>query len=187
MQLGMIGLGRMGASMVRRLTQGGHACVVYDVHAEAVKTLSTRAPSARHRSRISPPSWRTPRAIWLMVPAAVVDQELTKLAPLLEAGDIVIDGGNSYYRDDIRRGAELEAARHPLRGCRDERRRRRARAWLLPDDRRRAGHGLSTSPRSSPTLAPGVEAAPRTPGRRKRAGTAEQGYLHCGPQGPATS
>ena len=108
MQLGMIGLGRMGANMVRRLTRGGHECVVYDVHPEAVKNLVH--PGAIGASSLEDlvAKLAKPRAVWLMVPAAVVDQELALLAPLLAAGDIVIDGGNSFYRDDIRRGAELK-------------------------------------------------------------------------------
>jgi len=108
MQLGMIGLGRMGANMVQRLIKGGHQCVVYDVRAHAVEKLVDQDAVGAGSlgdlvSRLS-----RPRAVWLMVPAAVVDQQLAALVPLLEAGDIVIDGGNSYYRDDLRRGAELK-------------------------------------------------------------------------------
>ncbi|MEO6927568.1 MAG: NAD(P)-binding domain-containing protein, partial [Casimicrobiaceae bacterium] len=110
MQLGMIGLGRMGANMVRRATQGGHQCVVYDVHQDAVTALagagiSGAATLAQFVSQLA-----QPRAIWLMVPAAVVDKALAQLVPLLAAGDIVIDGGNSYYRDDIRRAVTLKAS-----------------------------------------------------------------------------
>jgi 6-phosphogluconate dehydrogenase len=182
MQLGMIGLGRMGASMVRRLMAGGHECVVYDVHPKAVEELAQHGAVgtdslARFVSRLSPP-----RAVWLMVPAAVVDQELAALAPLLEAGDIVVDGGNSYYRDDIRRGAELSArgvhyvdvgTSGGVAGL--------TRGYCLmiggePDIVRHLAPVFST-------LAPGSGAAPRTPGRNKGSGTAEQGFLHCGPQG----
>lgn len=109
MQLGMIGLGRMGSSMVRRLLKHGHTCVVHDVQASATAALvrdgATGATSLQEMvSRLA-----QPRAIWLMVPAAVVDQALGDLVPLLAAGDIVVDGGNSHYRHDIRRGAELQA------------------------------------------------------------------------------
>ena len=107
MQLGMIGLGRMGANMVRRLTRGGHQCVVYDVHPEAVKQLVHPGVIGASSLEDLVARLSRPRAVWLMVPAGVVDQELALLAPLLADGDIVIDGGNSFYRDDIRRGAEL--------------------------------------------------------------------------------
>jgi len=109
MQLGMIGLGRMGASMVRRLTRGGHTCVVFDARADAARALVH--PGAVAASSLADLVARLtrPRAVWLMLPAAVVDPELESLVPLLATGDIVIDGGNSFYRDDIRRGAELTA------------------------------------------------------------------------------
>ena len=107
MHLGMIGLGRMGTNMVRRLMKGGHTCVVYDVQAEAVKDLQNRGAVGATSLEDLVARVTKPRAIWLMVPAAVVDPTLASLAPLLEAGDTVIDGGNSYYRDDIRRGAQL--------------------------------------------------------------------------------
>jgi 6-phosphogluconate dehydrogenase len=182
MQLGMIDLGCMGANMVRRLTRGGHECVVYDAHAEAVKELLH--PGAVGASSLEDLAARLarPRAVWLMVPSAVVDQELAKLVPLLDACDIVIDGGNSVYRDDIRRGAELKqrgihyvdvGTSGGVAGL--------ERGYCLmiagePDTVRRLAPIFAT-------LAPGIDAAPPTPGRRKRAGTAEQGYLHCRPQG----
>src|SRR5689334_2536176 len=108
MQLGMIGLGRMGANMARRLTRGGHQCVVYDVHAEAVERLVRLSIAGAFSLGELVAQLTRPRVVWLMVPAAAVDRELALLVPLLHAGDIVIDGGNSYYHDDIRRGAELK-------------------------------------------------------------------------------
>ena len=109
MQLGLIGLGRMGANMARRLIKGGHECVVYDVHAQTIEELVDQGAVGASSLRDLVSCLSQPRAVWLMVPAAAVDQELAALVPLLEAGDIVIDGGNSYYRDDIRRGAGLIA------------------------------------------------------------------------------
>ena len=123
-----------------------------------------------------------PRAIWLMVPAAVVDQELAKLAPLRRAGDIVIDGGNSYYRDDMRRGIDLAGARHPLCRCRHQRRHRRGRERLLPDDRRRGRRSSITRTDLSRRFRPASKAA-AYPGATRPDGSAEQGYLHCGPHG----
>jgi 6-phosphogluconate dehydrogenase len=182
MQLGMIGLGRMGSNMVARLMKGGHECVVYDMSANAVKKLADQGAVGVDSlgdfvSRLS-----KPRAIWLMVPAAVVDQELAELVPLLEAGDIVIDGGNSYYRDDIRRGAELKpqgihyvdvGTSGGVAGL------ERGFCLMIGGEKEIVRH---LAPIFA-TLAPGVDAAPRTPGREKPNSTAEQGYLHCGPQG----
>ena len=182
MQLGMIGLGRMGTNMVRRLTKGGHECVVYDVHAAAIKKLLYRGVVGASSLEDLVARLAKPRAIWLMVPAAAVDQALAQLAPLLEAGDTVIDGGNSYYRDDIRRGAELDpqgihyvdvGTSGGVAGL--------DRGYCLM-----IGGNTEIVRRLAPifaTLAPGVDAAPPTPGRQKRDSTAEQGYLHCGPQG----
>src|ERR1700682_6114869 len=109
MQLGMIGLGRMGGNMVRRLMRAGHQCVVYDVHPPAVKALAGEGATGTDSLAAFVSALKPPRAVWLMVPAALVDQELSALAPRLSSGDIVIDGGNSYYHDDIRRAAELKA------------------------------------------------------------------------------
>ncbi len=182
MQLGMIGLGRMGANMVRRLMKTGHKCVVYDVHAENVKELHDQGAVGAASLEDLVVRLAKPRAVWLMVPAAVVDQELAMLVPLLEAGDIVIDGGNSYYRDDIRRGAELKPRRihyvdvgtsGGVSGI------ERGYCLMIGGEKDILQH-------LAPILAalsPGVDAAPRTPGRQKRDGTAEQGYLHCGPHG----
>jgi 6-phosphogluconate dehydrogenase len=182
MQIGMIGLGRMGANMVRRLLKDGHECVVYDVRAEAVTALADRGAVGAVTLKEMVSRLSAPRAVWLMVPAAVVDEQLAALVPLLTEGDTVIDGGNSYYRDDIRRGAELKA-----RGVRyvdvgtsggvaglD-------RGYCLM-----IGGDTAVVKRLQPifaSLAPGVDAAPRTLGRGERDGTAEQGFLHCGPHG----
>jgi 6-phosphogluconate dehydrogenase len=108
MQIGMIGLGRMGSNMVRRLLQGGHQCVVYNRHAEAVETLRSEGAMGTVSLQDFIARLTKPRAVWLMVPATVVDEVLAQLVPLLEAGDIIIDGGNSYYRDDLRRAAGLQ-------------------------------------------------------------------------------
>jgi 6-phosphogluconate dehydrogenase len=182
MQLGMIGLGRMGANMVRRLMQGGHECVVYDVGPQAVEALVAQGAVGATSLADLVARLSKPRAVWLMVPAAGVDQELAALASLLEGGDVVIDGGNSYYRDDIRRGAELKprgihyvdvGTSGGVAGF--------ERGYCLM-----LGGEEEIVQRLTPifaSLAPGVGAAPRTPGRPERAGTAEQGFLHCGPQG----
>ena len=108
MQIGMIGLGRMGANMAQRLMNDGHVCVVFDINTEAVANLAAQGAAGAHSLQDFMVQLSKPRVVWLMLPAAIVDPELTALAPLLEAGDIVIDGGNSFYRDDIRRGAELK-------------------------------------------------------------------------------
>jgi 6-phosphogluconate dehydrogenase len=182
MQLGMIGLGRMGASMVQRLIKGGHECVVYDVSADIVKKFADKGAIGVNSLVDFVLRLSKPRAIWLMVPAAVVDQELKMLVPLLESEDIVIDGGNSYYRDDIRRGAELKAqgihyidvgTSGGVAGL------ERGYCLMIGGEKDIVQH---LAPIFA-TLAPGVDAAPRTPGRKKRESTAEQGFLHCGPQG----
>ena len=182
MQLGMIGLGRMGANMVRRLLEKGHDCVVYARQPEAVATLvqvgATGATSlADMVSRMS-----KPRAIWLMVSAAGVAEVLADLTPLLERDDIVIDGGNSFYQDDIRRGAELQArglhfvdvgTSGGIAGL------ERGYCLMIGGE---SGIVEHLQPIFA-ALAPGIAAAPRTPGRAEGIGTAEAGFLHCGPQG----
>jgi 6-phosphogluconate dehydrogenase len=181
MQLGMIGLGRMGSNMVRRLTRGGHECVVYDVHPEAVKQLLH--PGAVGATSLEDQVARLakPRVVWLMVPAAVVDDELAKLLPLLDAGDVIIDGGNSYYRDDIRRGTELKGRGiHYLDVGTSGGVAGLERGYCLM-----IGGESKIVRQLAPifaTLAPGADAVPPTPGRKKGS-TAELGYLHCGPQG----
>ena len=108
MQVGMIGLGRMGANMVRRLIRDGHECVVFDVSADAVKNLANEGAVGATSMQDFVDKLTKPRAAWMMVPAAVVDQTLEQLAPLMESGDIIVDGGNSYYRDDVERAGRLK-------------------------------------------------------------------------------
>jgi len=182
MQLGMIGLGRMGANMARRLMRGGHSCVAYDRSAEAVKELvkqgATGAASLAELIR----QLEAPRAVWLMVPAAAVDKAIADLAPLLQAGDTLIDGGNSYYVDDIRRANDLAG-----KGIHYVDVGTSGGVWGL--DRgycMMIGGDPEAVQRLDPifaTLAPGIGNIPRTAGREKLGGTAEQGYLHCGPNG----
>ena len=182
MQLGVIGLGRMGANMVRRLLAGGHQCVVFDRSAKAVQDLAKE--KARGSSSLSEfaEALTKPRAVWLMVPAGVVDQTIAELLPHLEAGDIVIDGGNSYYVDDIRRAKELapKGIHYVDVGTSGG-------VWGLQRGYcMMIGGEPAVVSRLDPifaTLAPGRGDIPRTPGREGKAGTAEQGYLHCGPNG----
>jgi 6-phosphogluconate dehydrogenase len=181
MQLGMIGLGRMGANMVRRLINKGHNCVVFDrsplAVSELVKDKATGATSLAEFVK----KLEKPRAIWLMVPAAVVDQTVAELLPELESGDILIDGGNSYYVDDIRRAKELAPKIHYVDvgtsggvwGL------ERGYCMMIGGENEVIKH---LDPIFS-ALAPGIGDVPRTPGREKVDGTAEQGYLHCGPNG----
>jgi 6-phosphogluconate dehydrogenase len=182
MQLGMIGLGRMGANMVRRLLAGGHRCVVFDRAAQAVKELAQEkaAPASSLADLVK--KLEKPRAVWLMVPAAVVDQTLADLLPALEPGDIVIDGGNSYYVDDIRRAKELAPKRIHYVDVGTS-----GGVWGLERGYcMMIGGEKSVVGRLDPifaTLAPGVGEIPRTPGRERIGGTAERGYLHCGPNG----
>jgi 6-phosphogluconate dehydrogenase len=182
MQLGMIGLGRMGANMVRRLMKAGHECVVYDLSQEAVQGLAREgaigaASLDEFISRLA-----APRAVWLMVPAGVVDRMLADLVPHLSPGDMVIDGGNSYYRNDLRRASELKPAGIHYLDVGTS-----GGVWGLE-----RGYCLMIGGEAEPVqhlgpifaaLAPGIDAAPRTPGRENVNSTAEQGYLHCGPNG----
>ena len=182
MQLGMVGLGRMGANMVRRLMRDGHQCVVYDRAPKAVATLvKEKAVGAGSVAEFIKKLAR-PRAVWLMVPAGVVDPTIAELVPLLEAGDILIDGGNSYYVDDIRRAKELA-----LKGIHYLDVGTSGGVWGLE-----RGYCMMIGGEDSvvkhldpifATLAPGMGNIPRTRGREKLGGTAEQGYLHCGPNG----
>jgi 6-phosphogluconate dehydrogenase len=182
MQLGMIGLGRMGANMVRRLLRKGHQCVVFDRSAKAVQELVQEKAGGSDSSANLVKQLAKPRAIWLMVPAAVVDQSIADLLPHLEAGDILIDGGNSYYIDDIRRAKELAPKKihyvdvgtsGGVWGL------ERGYCLMIGGEKDVVRH---LDPIFS-VLAPGAGNTPRTPGRESIGGTAEQGYLHCGPNG----
>jgi len=178
----MIGLGRMGANMVRRLLAGGHQCVVFDRAPEAVKELTREKAVGASSLADLVKKLEKPRAVWLMVPAAVVDQTIADLLPALESGDILIDGGNSYYVDDIRRAKELAPKRIHYVDVGTS-----GGVWGLERGYcMMIGGEKAVVGRLDPifaTLAPGVGEIPRTPGREKIAGTAERGYLHCGPNG----
>ena len=182
MQLGMIGLGRMGANMVRRLVKGGHSCVVFDRSREAVASLAKEKATGSESLTDMVKKLDKPRAVWLMVPAAVVDATIADLAPLLERGDTIIDGGNSYYVDDIRRARELAA-----RGLHYVDVGTSGGVWGLERGYcMMIGGENDVVKRLDPifdTLGPGIGDIPRTPGREKVGGTAEHGYLHCGPSG----
>jgi 6-phosphogluconate dehydrogenase len=182
MQLGMIGLGRMGSNMVRRLLKGGHQCVVFDMSPQAVTELAQEKAVGTSSLADLVKKLEKPRAVWLMVPAAVVDKTIADLLPSLEAGDILIDGGNSYYVDDIRRAKELAPRRIHYVDVGTS-----GGVWGLE-----RGYCMMIGGEEAvvkhldpifATLAPGLGDVPRTPGREKIAGTAEQGYLHCGPNG----
>ena len=182
MQLGMIGLGRMGANMVRRLEKAGHKCVVFDRSADAVKQLAAEGPTGATSLDDFVAKLQEPRAIWLMVPAAVVDSTIAELAPKLSKDDILIDGGNSYYIDDIRRAKELapKGIHYVDVGTSGG-------VWGLERGYCQMIGGENTVVRHLDpifkSLAPGRGDIPRTPGREKASGTSEEGYLHCGPSG----
>ena len=182
MQLGMIGLGRMGANMVRRLIRGGHQCVVFDRAPDAVQTLSKENAVGAGSLQDFVKKLDKPRAIWLMVPAAVVDASIAELLPLLEAGDILIDGGNSYYVDDIRRAKELALRKIHYVDVGTS-----GGVWGLERGYcMMIGGENEVVQRLDPifaTLAPGIGQIPRTPERPANKGTAENGYLHCGANG----
>jgi len=182
MQLGMIGLGRMGANMVHRLLAGGHQCVVFDRSPKAVEEL-TRAKAVGASSIADfVKKLETPRAVWLMVPAAAVDATIADLVPHLTSGDILIDGGNSYYVDDIRRGQQLVQKRiHYVDVGTSGGVWGRERGYCLM-----IGGESTVVKHLDPIfaqLAPGAGTIARTPGRETNGGTAERGYLHCGPNG----
>jgi 6-phosphogluconate dehydrogenase len=182
MQLGMIGLGRMGANMVRRLLAAGHECVVYDWSAAAVQALAKEGATGASSLDDLAAKLKTPRAVWLMVPAAAVDASLTDLARHLASGDTIIDGGNSYYIDDIRRSKELSAKGLDYLDVGTS-----GGVWGLERGYcLMIGGPAKVVERLDPifkALAPGRGAIPRTPAREKVGGTAEEGYLHCGPSG----
>jgi 6-phosphogluconate dehydrogenase len=182
MQLGMVGLGRMGANMVRRLMKAGHNCVVFDMSQKSVAELAGEGATGSSSIQDFVSRLQKPRAIWLMIPAAVVDSTIAEIVPHLEAGDILIDGGNSYYIDDIRRAKDLvpKGIHYVDVGTSGG-------VWGLE-----RGYCLMIGGPDKAvqyldpifkTIAPGMGDIPRTPGREKVAGTAEQGYLHCGPSG----
>jgi 6-phosphogluconate dehydrogenase len=182
MQVGMIGLGRMGSNMVRRLMRAGHECVVYDVSPDAVEQLSSEGAEGSASLEAFVGTLQQPRCICIMVPAAFVDDTIQKLVPLLQADDTIIDGGNSYYRDDLRRGAELrEHGLHYVDMGTSGGVFGLERGFCLMI----GGDDVAVE-RLDPffsALAPGVDAAERTPGRDGDPTPAEQGYLHCGPVG----
>ncbi|HEX9900687.1 MAG TPA: decarboxylating 6-phosphogluconate dehydrogenase [Candidatus Methylomirabilis sp.] len=183
MQMGMVGLGRMGANMVRRLMKAGHACVVYDRNPESVQTLAAEGAAGARTLDEFVATLKTPRAAWIMVPAGeATEQTVTALAQRMEPGDAIIDGGNSYYKDDVRRAARLKpqgihyvdvGTSGGIWGV--------ERGYCLM-----IGGEPEVVARLDPifkTLAPGRGDIPRTPGRERASGTAEDGYLHCGPAG----
>lgn len=182
MQLGMIGLGRMGANMVRRLIKGGQQCVVFDQSAQAVQQLAEDKATGAADLQDLVKKLKKPRAVWLMVPAAVVDETIAGIAPHLEPGDTLIDGGNSYYLDDIRRAKELASKEIHYVDVGTS-----GGVWGLE-----RGYCMMIGGEADivtrldaifKTLAPGVGNIPRTPGRERLDGPAELGYLHCGPNG----
>jgi len=182
MELGMIGLGRMGTNMVRRLLRAGHQCVVYDLHSEAVQALVKEGALGANSLEDFASKLKVPRTVWMMVPAAVVDSTLDTLIPFLKADDVIIDGGNSYYHDDIRRATELKPKGiHYVDAGTSGGVWGSERGYCLM-----IGGDDAVVQRIDPifsALAPNIDSAPRTPGREKVGGTAEHGYLHCGPSG----
>jgi 6-phosphogluconate dehydrogenase len=178
----MIGLGRMGANMVRRLMRGGHECVAFDMSAESVKKMAADGATGAESLADFVQKLTAPRAVWMMVPAAVVDSTLEQLTQHLEKGDIVIDGGNSHYIDDIRRAEELKA-----KGIHYVDTGVSGGVWGLERGYcQMIGGEKDIVQHLDPifkTLAPGKGTIDRTPGRDKAPGTAEDGYLHCGPSG----
>jgi 6-phosphogluconate dehydrogenase len=182
MQIGMIGLGRMGANMVRRLLRAGQECVVFDMAPDAVHALATEGAVGATSLDDFARRLSTPRAVWMMVPAAAVDRAIADLVPLLQAGDVLVDGGNSYYVDDIRRAKALAAKGILYLDVGTS-----GGVWGLERGYcQMIGGDAEAVKRLDPifkALAPPFESAPRTPGREKAGGTAEHGYLHCGPSG----
>ena len=182
MQLGMIGLGRMGANMVERLMNDGHECVVFDPNPDAVKALEAKGATGADSVADLVSKLDGPRAVWMMVPAGVVDGLLDEVSAAVEKGDIVIDGGNSYYIDDLRRSKEMAEKGIEYVDCGVS-----GGVWGLTE-----GYGIMAGGSDGAvaqiapvlqSLAPGVDAAPRTPGRTGEPGPAENGWLHCGPSG----
>jgi 6-phosphogluconate dehydrogenase len=182
MELGMIGLGRMGSNMVQRLLRAGHQCVVYDLHSEAVQAFAKEGAVGSNSLEEFASKLNTPRTVWMMVPAAAVDATLAAILPFLQTDDVIIDGGNSYYQDDIRRAAELRPKGiHYVDAGTSGGVWGSERGYCLM-----IGGEEAIVQRVDPifsALAPSIDSAPRTPGREKASGTAEHGYLHCGPNG----
>jgi 6-phosphogluconate dehydrogenase len=182
MQLGMVGAGRMGTSLVRRLLRDGHECVVHDRDSEPLQRLERDGASIATSLSDLAGALRRPRAVWMMLPSAVVGAALDALAPLLDEGDVVIDGGNSYYRDDVARAGALEGRGIALVDCGTSGGvRGLERGFCLM-----IGGEVDAVRRLDPifrSLAPGAASAPPTPGRPRDTGTAPSGYLHCGPTG----
>src|SRR5438105_3186362 len=182
MQLGMIGLGRMGANIVRRLMRDGHECAVYDVDPAAVEQLAGEGAAGAGSLEELVAHLAAPRAVWIMVPAALTDRVVDEVAALLEPGDTIIDGGNSYYRDDIRRASRLAAkgihyvdvgTSGGVFGL------ERGFCLMIGGE----DEVVSRLDSIFRTLAPGEDAAPPTPGRQNGTSTAQHGYLHCGASG----
>ena len=181
MQLGMIGLGRMGSNMVRRLLKAGHESVVFDVSSKAVEALVQEKAAGASSLADLVQKLAKPRALWLMVPAAIVDKTIAELVPFLEPGDILIDGGNSYYVEDIRRAKDLATKNIHYVDVGTS-----GGVWGLE-----RGYCMMIGGEPAvvqyldpifATLAPGIGSIPRTPGREKLGTTSELGYLHCGPE-----
>jgi 6-phosphogluconate dehydrogenase len=182
MQLGMVGLGRMGANMVRRLMEGGHECVVFDKNSEARAALASEGAIEADSPQALVAKMNHPRAIWMMVPAGAVGDTVAAFGPLLEKGDILIDGGNSYYKDDMARAKMLQGQGvHYLDVGTSGGVWGRERGYCMMI----GGDKIAVAQLDSifQTLAPLAESAPRTTGRESGGGTAEHGYLHCGPSG----
>ena len=181
MQLGMVGLGRMGANLVRRLMRDGHSCIVFDVNDDAVKALEADGATGATSLADLVAKMKRPRNIWMMVPAGIVQKMVDELEDLLEADDVIIDGGNSYYRDDILRAKQLAAKQIHYIDCGTS-----GGVWGLERGYSLMIGGENTQvERLSPiwkTIAPGEGSVEKTPGR-KAGGTAQDGYLHCGPNG----
>ena len=182
MHLGMIGLGRMGASLVRRLTKDGHNCVIYDVNPAAVKRIASRDVQGAASIDELVAKLAKPRTVWVMVPAGVTGKTVEELAACMDAGDIIIDGGNSYYRDDLLRAQALKTRGIHYVDCGTSGGvfgQERGFCLMIGGEEQIVKH-LDPIFRS---IAPGVEAATRTPGKKGNPGPAEHGYLHCGPTG----
>src|SRR5437764_7853718 len=183
MQLGMVGLGRMGSNMTRRLMRGGHSLVVSDLSADAVKQLGSEGATGSSSLEDLISKLKAPRAVWIMVPAgAPTEATVQKLAQHLQAGDAIIDGGNSYFKDDVRRAKDLSSTGIHYIDVGTS-----GGVWGLERGYcMMIGGPKEAVQRLDPifkTLAPGIGDIPRTPGREKLPGTAEQGYIYCGPSG----